>query len=67
MPKLIFAGDPRGGENPPVCEMHGVKFPLNEAVEVADAVAAKLATHSHFQAAVETIAPETVAPKGKRK
>ena len=50
MAKVTFTGDPRGGENPHACEMFGMAFPLNIAVDVDDeAHLAKLRGNSHFE------------------
>lgn len=50
MAKVTFIGDPRGGENPHACEMFGMVFPLNIAIDVDDeAPLAKLRRNSHFQ------------------
>ncbi len=49
MPTATFIGDPRGDENPPVCEMAELSFPLGEAVDVPNALAVKLMGNSHFR------------------
>lgn len=49
--KFVFTGDPHGDgtSNHVWCHMHGYSFKLNgAAVKVKDAIAEKLATHSHF-------------------
>lgn len=61
MARATFTGDPRGGENPPVCHMAGIEFPLGEPVDVSDALAAKLAGNTHFRvdgAEVQIINPQ---------
>lgn len=51
MAQVTFSGDPRNpGTDPAKLVMHGVTFPLGQPVEVADDIAAKLRTHSHFTA-----------------
>ena len=46
---FVFTGDKVGGSDPAWISMHGYLFGLNgRVVEVNDAVAAKLRTHSHF-------------------
>lgn len=61
MPKVTFTGDPRApGTDPQVLPMHGIEFPFGRAVDVADEIATKLSTHSHFS--VEAVE----APKGYR-
>lgn len=61
MPKATFSGDPRGGENPPVCHLAGYEFPLGEPIDVSDELAAKLAGNHHFRvdgAEVQIIEPQ---------
>lgn len=60
MVSVTFTGDPRGGDNPASCAMHGLVFPLGEPVQVTPAIAAKLAGNSHFR--VEEAGPEPLAP-----
>jgi hypothetical protein len=50
MALVTFTGDPRGGSNPPACEIYGVSFPLGVPVEFNDPAAlARLANNSHFR------------------
>jgi hypothetical protein len=50
MALVTFTGDPRGGSNPPACEIYGVSFPLGIPVEFNDPAAlARLANNSHFR------------------
>ncbi len=49
MATATFIGDPRGGANPPECEMAGIVFPLGQPIDVPDMLAAKLAGNGHFR------------------
>lgn len=49
MAKFRFIGDPRDGGGPAVYHRAGIDFPKGKPVDVPDDVAAKLATHSHFE------------------
>lgn len=70
MATVTFTGDPRGGDNPASCEMHGLAFPFGEPVhDVPPAIAAKMERNAHFRVEmtdagenVDTVAP-IVAPR----
>lgn len=49
--KLKFIGDPlNGGAGPAVIDIHGVKFPKGQAVEVdAKHPASRMAKNNHFE------------------
>lgn len=67
MAQITFTGDPLApGTDPASIELDGVSFPFGVAVDVSDeALAAKLARHSHFRVDFAEVEPvdgvETVA------
>lgn len=65
MPMATYIGDPRGGSNPPACVMSGVEFALGAAVEVSDALAAKLRGNSHFRVGAPETVIEASRPRGR--
>lgn len=62
--RITFVGDPRvSGQDRSEVEFGAVLFPLGVAVEVSDeALAAKLARHSHFYTEIEAANPAPVDP-----
>lgn len=67
MAKITFSGDPRcPGTDPAKLVMHGITFPLGQAVEVADdKIVAKLRSHSHFTVDGEAEKPAKPDPMAK--
>lgn len=61
MATATFTGDPRApGFDPALVELHGIAFPLNEPIEVPDAIALRLSSHSHFTVTGQAERPATL-------